>query len=86
MVRMSTPKTYTKVSPQTWELIRAAYLSGLSATVVARRFGVTLSSLRKRASREGWTKAALARASAARPCCAWSTPTRRTKRATPSRR
>ena len=44
MVRMSTPKTYTKVSPQTWELVRAAYLSGLSATVVARRFGVTLSS------------------------------------------
>ena len=61
---MSTPKTYTKVSPQTWELVRAAYLSGLSATVVARRFGVTLSSLRKRASREGWTKAALARANA----------------------
>jgi hypothetical protein len=24
MVRMSTPKTYTKVSPQTWEPIRAA--------------------------------------------------------------
>ena len=64
MVRMSTPKTYTKVSPQTWELVRAAYLSGLSATVVARRFGVTCSSLRKRASREGWTKAALARANA----------------------
>ena len=64
MVRMSTPKTYTKVSPQTWELVRAAYLSGLSATVVARRFGVTLSSLRKRASREGWTKAALARVNA----------------------
>ena len=63
MVRMSTSKTYTKVSPQTWELVRAAYLSGLSATVVARRFGVTCSSLRKRASREGWTKAALARAS-----------------------
>jgi hypothetical protein len=64
MVRMSTPKTYTKVCPQTWELVRAAYLSGLSATVVARRFGVTLSCLRKRASREGWTKAALARANA----------------------
>ena len=64
MVRMSTPKTYTKVSPQTWELVRAGYLPGLSATVVARRFGVTLSSLRKRASREGWTKAALARAGA----------------------
>ena len=64
MVRMSTPKTYTKVSPQTWELVRAAYLSGLSATVVARRFGVTLSSLRKRASRDGWTKSALARANA----------------------
>ena len=59
---MNTPRTYAKASPATWELVRAAYLSGLSASVVARRFGVTLSALRKRASREGWTKAAYAQA------------------------
>lgn len=59
---MNTPRTYAKAGPATWELVRAAYLSGLSAAVVARRFGVTLSALRKRASREGWTKAAYAQA------------------------
>jgi len=61
---MNMPRTYAKASPATWELVRAAYLSGLSASVVARRFGVTLSALRKRASREGWTKAAYVRAAA----------------------
>lgn len=63
----NTHRTYTLVSDPTWELIRAAYLSGLSGAVVARRFGVTLSSLRKRASRHGWTKQALARATGAKP-------------------
>lgn len=57
------PKTtYVAASPQTWELIRAAYLSGLSAPTVAARFGVSVTALRKRAAREGWTKRAYARA------------------------
>jgi len=57
------PKTtYVAASPQTWELIRAAYLSGLSAPTVAARFGVSVTALRKRAAREGWTKSAHARA------------------------
>jgi hypothetical protein len=54
--------TYVAASPQTWELIRAAYLSGLSAPTVAARFGVSVTALRKRAAREGWTKSAHARA------------------------
>ncbi|HEX6860509.1 MAG TPA: hypothetical protein VF138_09980 [Caulobacteraceae bacterium] len=65
------PKTtYATASPQTWELIRAAYLSGLSAPTAAARFGVSVTALRKRAAREGWTKAAFARARAPLPACA----------------
>jgi len=56
--------TYVAASPQTWELIRAAYLSGLSAPTAAARFGVSVTALRKRAAREGWTKRAYARACA----------------------
>lgn len=54
--------TYFKASLQTWELVRAAYLSGLSAPTAATRFGVSVSALRKRARREGWTKLAYAQA------------------------
>lgn len=51
------PRTrYVSASPQTWSLIRGAYLSGLSAPTVAARFGVSVTALRKRARREGWTK------------------------------
>jgi hypothetical protein len=53
---------YAIVSDETWELVRAAYLSGLSASVVAARFGITVWGLRKRAGREGWTKLAYAAA------------------------
>ena len=53
---------YAIVSDETWELVRAAYLSGLSASVVAARFGITVWGLRKRAGREGWTKMAHAEA------------------------
>jgi hypothetical protein len=60
---MELPKrTYSIVSEDTWALIRSAYLSGLSGALVARRFNVSLSALRKRAQREGWTKADQARA------------------------
>lgn len=57
---------YAKASIQTWELVRAAYLSGLSAPTVAARFGVSVSAIRKRARREGWTKAAYASAARAK--------------------
>jgi len=59
--------TYVAASSQTWELIRAAYLSGLSAPTAAARFGVSVTALRKRAAREGWTKRAYARAQAPLP-------------------
>lgn len=59
--------TYVTASPATWELIRAAYLSGLSAPTAAARFGVSVGALRKRAQREGWTKRAFV---AGGPCAA----------------
>jgi hypothetical protein len=59
--------TYVTASPATWELIRAAYLSGLSAPTAAARFGVSVGALRKRAQREGWTKRAYV---AGGPCAA----------------
>lgn len=57
--------TYVRAGPQTWGRIREAYLSGLSAPTVAARFGVSVAAIRKRAAREGWTKAAMG--DAARP-------------------
>jgi len=70
LIPMSNAKpttTYVTAAPATWELIRAAYLSGLSAPAVAARFGVSVSALRQRARRKGWTKAAQARARAPEP-------------------
>jgi hypothetical protein len=61
MQTQPTPDTrYVTVSPDTWSLIRGAYLSGLSARTVAGRFGVSEGAMRKRAAREGWTKRAFA--------------------------
>lgn len=63
--------TYVTASPATWSLIRGAYLSGLSAPNVAVRFGVSVSAIRKRARREGWTKAVFA--ATATPWSGWRT-------------
>ncbi|MBJ7486695.1 hypothetical protein [Brevundimonas sp.] len=49
-------QTYGKVSGQTWDLARAAYVGGLSAREVCERFGVGEANLRKKARLEGWTK------------------------------
>lgn len=62
---MSTRNPYKIRSQETWDLIRAAYLGGESARVVARRFDVTPWAIERRASREGWTKKAWAQARAA---------------------
>ena len=60
---MKSPRNpYAMVTPESWELIRGAYLSGQSASVVAARFGTTVHAIRKKAGREGWTKLAYARA------------------------
>lgn len=59
--RRRLPRTrYVTASPETWSLIRGAYLSGWSAPAVAARFGVSETAIRRRAGREGWTKAAFA--------------------------
>lgn len=71
--RRGLPRTrYVTASPETWSLIRGAYLSGMSAPAVAARFGVSETSIRRRAGREGWTKAAFAAA----PRTPLATPTR----------
>jgi hypothetical protein len=55
---MSTPERqkYKIAGPATWELIRAAYLGGESAPALAERFGVSEAAIRKRISKEKWTK------------------------------
>lgn len=49
-------QTYRIAGPATWELIRAAYLAGESAPALAARYSVSEHSIRKRITREKWTK------------------------------
>lgn len=42
---------------ETWALIRSDYLSGVTAPVVAERYGVPERTLRRRAALEGWRRA-----------------------------
>ncbi len=81
------PRTrYVSASPQTWSLIRGAYLSGLSAPTVAARFGVSVTALRKRARREGWTKRLFAaRATPWNACAANPNPAPLSSRPDPGR-
>ena len=44
-------------SPETWERVREAYVAGMSGPEACERFGISLSALRERASREGWRRA-----------------------------
>lgn len=56
---MSNPpekQKYKIVGPATWELIRAAYLAGESATTLAERYGVSPHAIRKRITIEKWSK------------------------------
>ncbi|WP_339915403.1 hypothetical protein [uncultured Brevundimonas sp.] len=46
--------------PETWAMVKAAYVAGESAPSVARRFDVGLSNLRRRAMAEGWTRSRIA--------------------------
>lgn len=43
-------------SPETWRKVQEAYVAGEPAPSVARRFDVGLANIRKKASREGWTR------------------------------
>lgn len=42
---------------EVWARVRDDYLAGMSGTDAARRHGVLLSALRRRAAREGWRRA-----------------------------
>jgi len=55
---------YKLRSPETWELVRTAYMRGESAPVLARRFDVTVWNIYKKAMEEGWSKRALVLAEA----------------------
>ena len=46
--------------PEVWRRVREAYVAGESGPSLARRFDVGLANLRKKASREGWTRSAAA--------------------------
>jgi hypothetical protein len=46
--------------PETWARVKAAYVAGESAASVALRFDVSVANLRKKASREGWTRRVVA--------------------------
>ena len=48
------PRKYR--GPETWALVRDAYLSGGPAKLVCQRFDVSYANLRAKASREGWTR------------------------------
>ena len=52
------PRKYR--GPETWALVRDAYLSGEPAKLVCQRFDVSYANLRAKASREGWTRRAYA--------------------------
>ena len=42
--------------PETWALVREAYLAGEPGPALAKRFDVGLANLRRKAIREGWTR------------------------------
>jgi len=50
------PKPVSRTPAEIWSVARADYLSGESAPVVAERHGLSLRSLRRRASLEGWRR------------------------------
>lgn len=47
-----------RAPPETWAMVKAAYVGGKSAPQCAEEFGVEVAALRARALREGWTKKA----------------------------
>lgn len=53
---------YRMVTRPTWELVRAAYLGGMTAQAVADRFGLGVHNVRRKIHDEGWSKRAYAEA------------------------
>jgi len=57
-----TVRTRRNFPAETWAVVRDAYLGGETAESIARRLNMSVNTIRKRASRCGWTHAAHARA------------------------
>ena len=55
-------RTRRNFPAETWAVVRDAYLGGETAESIQKRLGISVNSIRKRASRGGWTHAAHARA------------------------
>lgn len=49
-------KGQVRLGPQTWAVIREAYLSGASGAALAETYGCSLGTIRYRAVREGWRR------------------------------
>jgi hypothetical protein len=56
-----TPQPASRTPAEIWQVARADYLAGDPAPMVAERYGLSLRSLRRRASIEGWRRADLDR-------------------------
>ncbi len=57
MSKPAAPKTaYNIRGPNTWAIIREQYLAGRTAQSLAEQYGPAESTIRGRATREGWTK------------------------------
>ena len=52
----TSPQPVSRTPAEIWSVARADYLAGDSAPVVAERHGLSLRSLRRRASLEGWRR------------------------------
>lgn len=46
-----------RLTPETWACVRADFLSGVSAPVLAERYGASVRNIRRRAAIEGWRRA-----------------------------
>jgi hypothetical protein len=57
-----TVRTRRNFPAETWAVVRDAYLGGETAESIGRRLNMSVNTIRKRASRCGWTHAAHARA------------------------
>lgn len=55
-------RTRRNFPAETWAVVRDAYLGGETAESISRRLGLSVNTIRKRATRCGWTHAAHARA------------------------
>ncbi|MDP3403955.1 MAG: hypothetical protein Q8S03_04635 [Brevundimonas sp.] len=53
---MTQPEPHPRPTAELWAMARADFTSGVSAAVVAERYGISLRSVRRRAALEGWRR------------------------------